>query len=211
MEDRAMRNTTLPTHPFLTHPRTGDPLTAVGVLRGRPVWPVIGASPDDPSNEPAPDSEPPATGDPQPDEDKLGDPGKAALKKEREEKRAAEKRASEAEAKLRAIEDKDKSELEIATARVAELERDLSKTSAELAQLRVAVEYGVSQDDMILLTGSDEATLRAQAERLKGRAEAAKPPTFAPNPGQGTPPASSGKPDVNAGRALYEQRKNAKT
>lgn len=31
------------------HPRTG--LTAVGIVGGRPVWPIMGASPDDPSNE----------------------------------------------------------------------------------------------------------------------------------------------------------------
>lgn len=38
---------TLPTHPALRHPHTGEPLRAVGVLNGRPIWPVIGAAEDD--------------------------------------------------------------------------------------------------------------------------------------------------------------------
>lgn len=34
---------TLPVHPTLVHPRTGDPLRAVGVLpNGRVVWPIMG-------------------------------------------------------------------------------------------------------------------------------------------------------------------------
>lgn len=35
---------TLPVHPTLTHPRTGEPLVAVGIVRGRPIWPVLGGS-----------------------------------------------------------------------------------------------------------------------------------------------------------------------
>lgn len=34
----------LPTHPTLRDPRNGEPLRAVGVVRGRPVWPVMGGS-----------------------------------------------------------------------------------------------------------------------------------------------------------------------
>lgn len=38
-------------HPTKTHPRTGEPLVALGVTkRGQLIWPVMGASPDDPSN-----------------------------------------------------------------------------------------------------------------------------------------------------------------
>ncbi|HVK25052.1 MAG TPA: hypothetical protein VM677_27140 [Actinokineospora sp.] len=58
-----MRKTTLPVHATLVHPRTGTPLQAVGYRRdGRPIWPVMGASPDDPSNT-DPAGDPPA-GDP---------------------------------------------------------------------------------------------------------------------------------------------------
>jgi hypothetical protein len=41
---------TLPTHPTVLDPRTGEPLRAIAVLNGRPLWPVMGASPDDVSN-----------------------------------------------------------------------------------------------------------------------------------------------------------------
>lgn len=43
-----MKHSALPTHPFMRHPHTGDPLRAVGILAtGRIVWPIMGASPDD--------------------------------------------------------------------------------------------------------------------------------------------------------------------
>ena len=45
----------LPVHPTLRHPRTGLALRAVGIVGGKPVWPIIGASPDDPSNDPGDD------------------------------------------------------------------------------------------------------------------------------------------------------------
>lgn len=32
----------LPTHPTLTHPRTGEPLHAVGMSRRGPIWPILG-------------------------------------------------------------------------------------------------------------------------------------------------------------------------
>ncbi|MGH3858238.1 hypothetical protein [Actinokineospora sp.] len=58
-----MRTTTLPFHATLVHPHTGKPLQAIGYRRdGRPIWPVMGASPDDPSNT-DPAGDPPA-GDP---------------------------------------------------------------------------------------------------------------------------------------------------
>jgi len=37
----------LPEHPTMRHPHTDTPLRAVGVVGGRPVWPVMGASEDD--------------------------------------------------------------------------------------------------------------------------------------------------------------------
>lgn len=32
----------LPIHPWLVHPRTGEPLRAVGIVRGRAIWPIMG-------------------------------------------------------------------------------------------------------------------------------------------------------------------------
>lgn len=39
--------TSLPVHPTMRHPRTGAPVRAIGLVRGRPVFPVMGGAPDD--------------------------------------------------------------------------------------------------------------------------------------------------------------------
>lgn len=80
----------LPVHPTKRHPLTGLPLTAVGLRRdGRPVWPILGASPDDPNA---------GNGEPQRPEGiaeeewtALGDPGKRAIVRERERADTAER------------------------------------------------------------------------------------------------------------------------
>lgn len=42
----------LPVHPTATHPKTGELLRALGVRRnGDPIWPVLGAAPDDPDDD----------------------------------------------------------------------------------------------------------------------------------------------------------------
>jgi hypothetical protein len=39
-----MKHNTLPIHPYLTDPRTGVPLQAVGIGKRGPIWPILGAS-----------------------------------------------------------------------------------------------------------------------------------------------------------------------
>lgn len=39
-----MSSSTLPTHPHLTHPRTGEPLRALGFGKRGPIWPVLGGN-----------------------------------------------------------------------------------------------------------------------------------------------------------------------
>lgn len=51
-------NIDLPIHRTMRHPRTGEPIRALGLGRRGPIWPIIGASDDDPgADEPAPDPE----------------------------------------------------------------------------------------------------------------------------------------------------------
>jgi hypothetical protein len=112
MEDRAMRNTTLPTHPTIVDPRTGEPLRAVGIVEGRPVWPILGASgpipgggqppaapPTPPAaTPPAPNSQPAGQGaTPEPTDEALGEAGKQTLVKVRNLLKDAEARAEAAE------------------------------------------------------------------------------------------------------------------
>ncbi|GAA3455885.1 hypothetical protein GCM10018962_77190 [Dactylosporangium matsuzakiense] len=63
---------TLPTHPTLRHPRTGEPLRAIGYGRRGPIWPVLGGDgtdptpPADPPTPPAPPTPPVPTPPPAP-------------------------------------------------------------------------------------------------------------------------------------------------
>ncbi|WBQ03015.1 hypothetical protein [Kribbella sp. CA-293567] len=92
----------LPYHETLVHPRTGEALQAVMIRGdGRPVWPVIGASPDDPSNDDDPDDDPdkdddpdddaddPDKDDPDDDDKPLGKAGQKALDAMKAKERAA--------------------------------------------------------------------------------------------------------------------------
>ena len=181
-----MRRTILPTFFRLRHhPEGGDP------------------APGGPQPTPTPPAAtPPATG-----EDGLGDAGKAAIKAERDARKAAEKERDEFRQRIQALEDKDKSELEKATARVAELEQSYTTERATRLRLEIASEFEIGKDDLVLLTASDEDGLRAQAERVKARndASAGRPP--APLPGQGTPPAAPKTGSVSAGADEYRRKK----
>lgn len=69
--------------------------------------------------------------------------------------------------------------------RVTEAENRATAAEAELARYKVANEFGLSPEDAEALASiTDEATLRALAERLAGR----KPGTQRPNPAQGRAP-----------------------
>lgn len=80
--------------------------------------------------------------------------------------------------------------------RVAEMESRASKAEQDALRATVAAAHGIStkkgangepSDADLFLTGTDEATLTAQAERLAGRAaEQKKHGNFAPNEGKST-------------------------
>lgn len=169
----------------------------------------------DPTTDPAPPPPPPAAPDvqPAPDPAQLGDPGKAALKAERVARGAAEKRATEAEARLREIEDAQKSDLQRATDRAAELERQLADSMKQSLRLRIATEHSIGADDLVLLTGGTEEELQAQAARIAAlnaaQQAAAKLPAFAASPAQAAGNATPPPPErsVNAGREMFRARR----
>lgn len=75
-------------------------------------------------------------------------------------------------AKLDEIEEANKSELQKATDRIAATERERDEATATALRLRVAAKNGISDEDAdLFLTGTDEATLAKQAERLTQRAD----------------------------------------
>ncbi len=149
-------------------------------------------------------------------EDTLGTGGVEALRREREARveaerllkesaadgsralaeskarRAAEKRAADLEARVKEFEDASKSEAEKAAARAEAAEKALAEVTAKAARLQVAAEVGVPADLVEFLTGGDEESLRAQAEKLMAATAASKAPRVPqPDPSQGAKPGGS--------------------
>jgi hypothetical protein len=135
----------------------------------------------------APETPPPAT----PGDD-LGDAGKKAIAAERAARKAAEKQAADLAAQVKAFEDASKSEAEKAAARAEAAEKALAEVTAKAARLQVAAEVGVPADLVEFLTGSDEESLRAQAEKLMAATAASKAPRAPqPDPSQGAKPGAT--------------------
>ena len=132
----------------LIHPRTGVPLRPLGVVGGRTVWPMMGASPDDPSEDDDDDDkgDPDDKDDPEGSSDDKGDGDKgdknpdakiAALESEKDRhvrrRREAEEERDRLREELESLKGKDKSDEETATARVTELESEV-ETLTELVR-----------------------------------------------------------------------------
>jgi cell division septum initiation protein DivIVA len=104
-------------------------------------------------------TEAPATGE-------LGDAGKKALEAERREKRAAEKRANELEARLKEFEDRDKSESTRAIERAEAAEKAAAAAEARAARLEIAAEKGLTPAQAKRLVGETREELEADADEL---------------------------------------------
>lgn len=197
--------THLPVHPTLRHPRTGEPLRAIGVGKRGPIWPAIGASDDPPPADPPQD--PPA--DPPADEP-LREPGKKALQAERERADAEAKARKELEQKLAKLAPLEqiadllggkptgdgKTDLERLTERLSQHETDLASEREARWRSEVALEKGLSLAQAARLQGGTKEELLADADALLELFPAAPstgPRTPAPDPSQGsrgTPPPS---------------------
>ncbi|PJE24736.1 MAG: hypothetical protein CK431_04360 [Mycobacterium sp.] len=115
---------------------------------------------------------PEATTESQEKDEALGGGGKKALDAERAARKAAEKTANELAAKVKAFEDRDKTDAEKSATRIAELEKALADKDSviatkELERLRtkIASREG-KQVPVESLTGTTEEELIAQADRL---------------------------------------------
>jgi len=158
----------LPIHPTLRHPRTGEPLRAVGWWRGRPMWPVMGASPDDPSNDAGGGGEGGSEGDPEVPPG-TGDAGKQAIDRMKAERNAARNELRDAKAKLAAFE---KADQERADADRTEAEKraaaEQRAAEAELRALRleVAASKGLTPAQAKRLVGATREELEADADDI---------------------------------------------
>lgn len=159
------------------HPLTG--LRALGVTRkGRPVWPVLGGSEDEGGGGGGDDGNKPKDGEGSKSftQDEVNQlVGKART----EERRKATDKYADYDDLRKAADGKKTSD-----DRLAELEKQYAQSQANALRLRIAGDYGIStkrgedgspSDAELFLTGTDEDSLVAQAERLAAReAERAK-------------------------------------
>lgn len=175
--------TASPLHPYLTHPRTGERLRAIGSTSRGPIWPVLGASPDDPPADPAdpPVVDPPA--DPKPVDDPLGDAGKKALAAERDARKAAEKEL----AKFRKAEQDRADADKTADEKRAAAEQRADAAEQRAMRLEVAAEKGLTAAQAKRLVGSTREELAADADEILRDfpTAAAKPTGPKPDPSQG--------------------------
>lgn len=97
----------------------------------------------------------------------LGDAGKRALDAERKARSDAERRAKEAEARLKALEDEGKSELERLQGQVAELTKRAEGAESKADRFEVAAARGLSLAQARRLVGSTKEELEQDAEEMR--------------------------------------------
>lgn len=124
----------------------------------------------DPAGTPPAGGDPAGTGD---GDEPLGDTGKKALQSERDARKAAEKLASDREARIRELEDAGKSADEKERDRVANLEKaDRDKESAiaerdaKLLRYEIAAAKGLDLKAALRLQGSTREELEADADEF---------------------------------------------
>ena len=124
----------------------------------------------------------------QPDQPKPSETVDFWKQKAREQEKRAKENASAAQ-RLAEIEQSQKSEAEKAADRIKQLEGEAESARRDALRFKVASEFGIATERAeLLLTGSDEETMRRQAEALKGESdERKKQGNRAPSEGAVTP------------------------
>jgi hypothetical protein len=91
------------------------------------------------------------------------------VRNEAASRRIANRELEEQAEKWKQYEDSQKTELQKLQDELAKRDKDLAGYQLNEKRSAVAKEFGLESGDESLLTGSDEATIRSQAERLKAR------------------------------------------
>lgn len=162
------------------HPKTGEPVQPLYVrLDGRLVWPVMGASPDDPNDGGGSGDGEPGTGTGEGGTGNAGENGtgntgeddkpvsRAEFARLQQHLSAADQKRAAAEAKLKEIEDGKKDELTKATERAEELTKTLAKKDEELAALRLDNAF-LSVNDVTWHDKDDAMTAAQRGGYLEG-------------------------------------------
>lgn len=152
---------------------------------------------------PAPTPNPGPTPAPQGDPAELGDAGKKAIKAERDRANAAERQAKDLQAQIDKINRANESVVEKAQREAKEATEAATKATADALRYRVAAKHQISEDDAeLFLTGTDEATLVKQAERLADRTSTGPKPDLSQGP-KATP--ATGTPEQDFATFLGAQ------
>lgn len=115
----------------------------------------------DPTATPQGDPAPAAT---DPSDKPLGENGEKALKAERDARSAAEKQAAALQKQLDDIAAANLSDLEKAQKAATDAQALADKATSEALRYRIAAEKGITDNVDLILTGSDEETMRKQAD-----------------------------------------------
>ena len=100
------------------------------------------------------------------DDETLGENGMKALKAERDANKAAKARIAEYEAKIKAFEDKNKTESEKEAERIQALEKSNAENSRKALQYEVAAEKGIPLKLATRLRGNDKDAMLNDADDL---------------------------------------------
>lgn len=153
-----------------------------------------------PEPTPNPDQQPASAGEPQgqqgdPADEPLGDGGKKALDSERTARKEAEKARDELQKQIDAINQANESALEKAQREAQEARDSATQSATEALRFRIAAEKGITDNVDLILTASDEETVRKQAD-LWGSRQSDAAPGPRPDLSQGSPGTpSSGSPE----------------
>lgn len=134
---------------------------------------------------PTPDPAPDPQGDPAPEDKPLGENGEKALKAEREARAAAEKSAAALQKQLDDIAAANLSDLEKAQKAAKDAETLANTAMTEALRYRIAAEKGITENVDLILTASDEETMRKQADLWGSRMESDTAPGPRPDLSQG--------------------------
>jgi len=102
----------------------------------------------------------------EPDESKLGDAGKAALKVERDARTKAESDLTEARAALQKIEDAKLSDIQKAQKDADDAKARVTALESQNARLSALATHPVPEEYRDLVTGTDEASYLASAKKI---------------------------------------------
>lgn len=161
------------------HPKTGDPVLPLYVrLDGSVVWPVMGASPDDPNDGGSGDGEPNDSGGTGGTGSTGSEGGtgtgeddkpvsRAEFLRLQQHLSAADKKRAEAEARLKEHEDSKKDELTKATERAEELSKTVEQQKADIAALRLDNAF-LSVNDITWHDKDDAMTAAQRGGYLEG-------------------------------------------